>query len=118
MLGTRLCAVRPRFARRSRFVALLSLFAAFTAIAATTPPLAPSAAFTVFPAARRNGLALVDRRDRLVRDRRLLVRGFRFARRPLLLAFASTLARLVALTVARRLAIATLLLRLPALGLL
>ena len=58
----RLCTFGPRFARRSRFVAL-SLFAAFTAIATTPAPLATSAAFAVFSTARRNGLALVDRRD-------------------------------------------------------
>ena len=99
MFGAWLHTLRPWLARWPRFVALLSLLAAFTATTTTSAALAATAALAIFSAARCDGLSLVDRWDSLIRDDRLLLLCLGFARGPLFLAFASTIARFIALTV-------------------
>jgi hypothetical protein len=115
LLGAWLYAIRPRLARRPRFVTL-SLIAALTTPAPTSTALATATAFAALPVARRDGLPLIDRRDGLIGDDRLLLHDLGLARRPLLLAFAPAIARLIALAVTGRFALAPLL-RLAALGL-
>jgi hypothetical protein len=109
MVGARLRMGRSRLAWRSRFVALFTLFTALTTIAAAPAPFATTAALGVLAIAWGNRLPLVDRRNGLVCADRLVLIYLGLARRALLLPFAPPLARLHALAVPGRLAIATLL---------
>jgi hypothetical protein len=115
MVGASLRMRRSRLAWRSRFVALFTLFTALTTIAAAPAPFTTAAAFGILAIAWGNRLPLVDRRDGLLCADRLVLTYLGLARRALLLRFAPSLARLRALAVSGRLAIATLL-RLSALG--